>query len=169
MAETAKRLRTEEEPGATRCVQAGDVSTECTGNAGARAAVAPAGSAAMPAELRAKIEHALEALGEVEYHRRLHRKGPGPVQPRCVPAEDLVHEKVETLHRGTRTECTIGAVTLNARISSGMTSGTRTCSRHDYRQGSDTGPAPHWPHGWGTPQLCFPPHSLSLGRVRRDS
>ena len=101
MAETAKRLRTEEEPGATRCVQAGDVSTECTGNAGARAAVEPAGSAAvMPEELRAKIEHALEALGEVEFHRRLHRKGPGPVQPRCVPAEDLVHEKVETLHKG---------------------------------------------------------------------
>ena len=71
------------------------------GQDGARAAVEPAGSAAaMPEELRAKIEHALEALGEVECHRRLHRKGPGPVHPRCVPAEDLVHEKVETLHKG---------------------------------------------------------------------
>ena len=90
MAETAKRLRT-----------AGDASTESAGKDGARAAVEPAGSAAaMPEELRAKIEHALEALGEVEFHRRLHRKGPGPVHPRCVPAEDLVHEKVETLHKG---------------------------------------------------------------------
>ena len=90
MAETAKRLRT-----------AGDASTESAGKDGARAAVEPTGgAAAMPEELRAKIEHALEALGEVEFHRRLHRKGPGPVHPRCVPAEDLVHEKVETLHKG---------------------------------------------------------------------
>ena len=90
MAETAKRLRT-----------AGDASTESAGKDGARAAVEPAGSAAaMPEELRAKIEHALQALGEVECHRRLHRKGPGPVHPRCVPVGDLVHEKVETLHKG---------------------------------------------------------------------
>ena len=111
MAETAKRLRTGGEPAqasaSTAAARGGhDVGTECTGDGGAGAAgaqtpAAPAGSSAcMPAELRAKIEHALETLGEVEQHRRLHRKGPGPVRPRCVPAEDLVHEKVETLHKG---------------------------------------------------------------------
>ena len=114
MAETAKRLRTDGEPAQAGALDAG---TECTGRGGVGAAGAqmpaePAGSAAcvpaepagrsasMPAELRAKIVHALETLGEVEYHRRLHRKGPGPVRARCVPPEDLVHEKVETVHKG---------------------------------------------------------------------
>ena len=59
---------------------------------------APKGT--MPDELRATIEASLAAIGTVEYHRRPHRKGPGPVQPRTVPPEDLVHEKVETIRSG---------------------------------------------------------------------
>ena len=59
---------------------------------------APKGT--MPDELRATIEASLAAIGTVEYHRRPHRKGPGPVQPRTLPPEDLVHEKVETIRSG---------------------------------------------------------------------
>ncbi len=52
-------------------------------------------------ELRKKIEDSLELLGEVEYHRKPHRKGPGPIAARCLAPEDLVHEKVETVRQGT--------------------------------------------------------------------
>ena len=50
----------------------------------------------MPDELRAAIEASLAAIGQVEYKRRAHRKGPGPVKPR----EDLVHSKLETIRSG---------------------------------------------------------------------
>ena len=46
------------------------------------------------------IERSLAAIGEVEHQRKSHKKGPGPVRPRCLPPEDLVHEKVETVRRG---------------------------------------------------------------------
>lgn len=55
---------------------------------------------AMPPELREKIEKSLAAIGQVEYKRRPHRKGPGPVQARCLLPEDLVHEKEETIRSG---------------------------------------------------------------------
>ena len=46
----------------------------------------------MPQELRDAIEASLAGIGQVDYKRRLHRKGPGPVQPRCLAEEDLVEE-----------------------------------------------------------------------------
>ena len=54
----------------------------------------------MPHELRDAIEVSLAAIGQVDYKRRVHKKGPGPLQPRCVAEEDLVHAKVETLRIG---------------------------------------------------------------------
>jgi len=57
-------------------------------------------TAAMPSELRDKILNELDVIGEVEYNRKSHKKGPGPVGARCVPPEDLIHEKTETIRRG---------------------------------------------------------------------
>ena len=48
----------------------------------------------MPADLIAKIEALLAAIRQVEHHRRPHCKGPRADQARCLPPEDLVHEKV---------------------------------------------------------------------------
>ena len=58
------------------------------------------GTGTMPAELRAMIEASLAAIGHVEYKRRPHRRGPGSVQARCLPPEDLVHAKIETIRSG---------------------------------------------------------------------
>ena len=55
---------------------------------------------AMPSELRDKILSELDAIGEAEHTRKSHKKGPGPVEARCLPAEDLIHEKTETIRRG---------------------------------------------------------------------
>ena len=54
----------------------------------------------MLADLKDKIETSLSLIGEVEAHKKPHRKGGGPVQPRVLPEEELVHEKVETKRRG---------------------------------------------------------------------
>ena len=54
----------------------------------------------MPPDLKGKIENALAAIGEVEYHKRSHKKGSGPVQPKVLPEEDLVHDKAETIRKG---------------------------------------------------------------------
>ena len=56
--------------------------------------------AALPAALREEIERALTAIGEVEHFKKSHKKGAGPVPSRCLPPEDLVHEKSETIRRG---------------------------------------------------------------------
>lgn len=53
----------------------------------------------MPAELKQRIERALEDLGEVERHKRSHHKA-GPVQAKILPEEALLHEKVETIRKG---------------------------------------------------------------------
>ena len=65
---------------------------------GASSAAPPSG---MPAELRETIEKSLAELGEVDYRTKSHKKRPGPVGPRCLAPEDLIHEKVETIRRGT--------------------------------------------------------------------
>ncbi len=54
----------------------------------------------MPPELREKIEKSLALIGEVEAYKKPHRKGAGPVQPRVLPPEDLVHNKVEEIRKG---------------------------------------------------------------------
>lgn len=54
----------------------------------------------LPPELYDKIEQRLAAIGEVERVCKSHKKGPGPVRPRCLPAEELVHEKTETIRKG---------------------------------------------------------------------
>jgi hypothetical protein len=54
----------------------------------------------MPAQLKERIEKALIESGEVEYNVRSHKKGPGPVRPRVLPAEDLMHDKIEELRQG---------------------------------------------------------------------
>ena len=54
----------------------------------------------MPPEIRDEIEKALLQLGEVEYYKKSHKRGPGHVRHRCLPPEDLVHEKVETIKKG---------------------------------------------------------------------
>ena len=46
----------------------------------------------MPPEIRNEIEKALLQLGEVEYDKKSHKRGPGHVRHRCIPPEDLVHE-----------------------------------------------------------------------------
>ena len=46
------------------------------------------GDAGVPAVLRSKIEKAIESIGEVEHHKKTHKKGPGPVAARCLPPED---------------------------------------------------------------------------------
>ena len=82
---------------------------ESRGGESARAQVAPQAGApltsapepgSLPPELRAKIEQRLAAIGEVKHVRKSHKKGPGPVRSRCLPAEDLVHEKAETVRKG---------------------------------------------------------------------
>ena len=47
----------------------------------------------MPEELKVRIEQSLDAIGEVEFRKRSHKKGPGPMGARCLAPEDLVHEK----------------------------------------------------------------------------
>ena len=47
-----------------------------------------------------KIEKTLAAIGHEEYKRRPHRKGPGPMQARCLVPEDFVHKNVETIRSG---------------------------------------------------------------------
>ena len=54
----------------------------------------------MPEDLREKIEKSLQDIGEVEHRKRSHH-GSGPVTPRVLPQEDLVHEKTETIRQGT--------------------------------------------------------------------
>ena len=54
----------------------------------------------MPDDLRQKIEKSLHDIGEVDYRKRSHH-GSGPVKPRVLPPEDLVHEKSETIRKGT--------------------------------------------------------------------
>ena len=53
----------------------------------------------MPADLREKIENALDALDDVEFKRRSHHKR-GPIAARILPDEDLVHEKGEIVRQG---------------------------------------------------------------------
>ena len=50
--------------------------------------------------MKTKIIEAVDAIGEVEAYKKPHRKGPGPVQARVLPAEDLIHEKKEEIRRG---------------------------------------------------------------------
>ena len=101
MEESAKRAR----------VDGGEQSSDPSGahaeESGSGDAAGPQGGAPLagslgplPAELRAMIEQRLADLGEVKHVRRIHRKGAGPVRPRCLPTEDLVHEKTETVRRG---------------------------------------------------------------------
>jgi len=54
----------------------------------------------MPDALRAQIEQSLQEIGEVDFRKRSHH-GSGPVKPRVLPSEDLVHEKTETIRKGT--------------------------------------------------------------------
>ncbi len=54
----------------------------------------------MPAELKETIEKSLASIGEVEAYKKPHRKGAGPVQPRCLPEDTLVHEKAEEIRKG---------------------------------------------------------------------
>ena len=57
-------------------------------------------SGLMPPDLKQTIEESIPVEGEIEYYTKSHKKQPGPVRHRCLPAEDLVHEKVETLRKG---------------------------------------------------------------------
>ena len=57
------------------------------------------GAGTMPPDLREKIEKSLEALGQVEHKKRGHKKK-GPVQSNTRPAEDLAHDKIETIRTG---------------------------------------------------------------------
>ena len=54
----------------------------------------------MPEALRAQIDKSLAEIGEVDFRKRSHR-GAGPTRSRVLPAEDLVHEKTETIRKGT--------------------------------------------------------------------
>ena len=54
----------------------------------------------MPPELKEQIEKKLAALGEVWRYKRPHRKGAGLAQARCLPPEDLIHNKGDIAHRG---------------------------------------------------------------------
>ena len=54
----------------------------------------------MPAEMKEMIETKLVGLGEVWRFKRSHKKGAGCVQSRCLPAEDIIHEKAETIRKG---------------------------------------------------------------------
>lgn len=54
----------------------------------------------MPPEMKQVIEKALQELGQVEYNLRKHRKGPGPVRPKTLPPEALVHQKTEEIRQG---------------------------------------------------------------------
>ncbi len=51
----------------------------------------------MPEDLRNEIERRLALIGEVEAYKKPHRKGAGPVQARVLPAEDIVHDRVQEL------------------------------------------------------------------------
>ncbi len=55
---------------------------------------------AMPEDLRRKIEKSLEEMGEVDFWKRSHH-GSTPMRRRVLPSEDLVHEKSETIRKGT--------------------------------------------------------------------
>ena len=54
----------------------------------------------MSADLKKEIEKTLPVEGEIEYHTKSHKKGPGHVRHKCLAPEDIVHEKVETLRKG---------------------------------------------------------------------
>ena len=54
----------------------------------------------MPAELKEVIEKSIPVEGEIEYNTKSHKKLPGPLRHKCLPPEDLVHEKTETIRKG---------------------------------------------------------------------
>ena len=58
----------------------------------------------MPEDLRTQIEKSLEEIGEVDYRRCSHH-GAGPVKPRVLPPEDLVHTKTETIRKCSNPKC----------------------------------------------------------------
>ncbi len=55
----------------------------------------------MPEDLKQLIEAALLELGEVEFKLRSHKKRPGPVGPKTLAPEEVVHEKTEEIRQGT--------------------------------------------------------------------
>ena len=60
----------------------------------------PRTSGTMIGKLKALIEQSLEEIGEVEFRKRSHNKGAGPVGNRCLAPEDLVHEKESNIRQG---------------------------------------------------------------------
>ena len=53
----------------------------------------------MPPALKEEIEKSMPEIGEIEYHTKARKKGPGPVRA-LSPDEDLAHEKAQTVRRG---------------------------------------------------------------------
>ena len=53
----------------------------------------------MHAALKEEIEKSIPVEGEIEYYTKSHKKSPGPLRHKCLPPEDLVHEKVEVIRK----------------------------------------------------------------------
>ena len=64
------------------------------GDAKRQRTAAPDG--AMHEYLRQQIENSLAEIGEVDYSKRSHHST-GPVRPRVLPTEELVHETTDTI------------------------------------------------------------------------
>ena len=54
----------------------------------------------MPTDMKEMIEKKLLLLGDVWRFKRSHKKGSGLVAARCLPPEDLIHERGETVRSG---------------------------------------------------------------------
>lgn len=47
----------------------------------------------MPPEMKKQIETSLDAMGQIKLKKRSHKKGSGPVQAKCRPADELIHDR----------------------------------------------------------------------------
>ena len=56
-------------------------------------------SGLMPPDLKQIIEKSIPVEGEIEYYTKSHKKQPGPLRHKCLPPEDLVHEKLEVIRK----------------------------------------------------------------------
>ena len=83
----------------------------------------------MPVDLKEEIEKSTPVDGEIEYYTKSHKKQPGPLRHKCLPPEDLVHEKLEVIRKGHGHRAHFMCSTPHAQTPSATTSGKRTSSK----------------------------------------
>ena len=87
----------------------------------------------MPPDLKEMIEKKLSELGEIEYHKRSHKKGPGPVPAKILEPGDLIHEKEETIRKGHSSR--VHYTCCNPKCTEPIRTGARMCT-HEHQKNS---------------------------------